>query len=277
MKSLIARRMAGITLVLSTASLLVLTAIPAFGDHVSTYPDDPEANKASFWENFGATFEGEDDWVCNKTNNTNNAPGGYQLQQPPEGNYWRLLVVKAGSDHNDLYWNPTPGSTYAATGQGAGGWSHVIYCYRPIPDDDDTTTTTEEETTTTTEQETTTTTEQETTTTTEEETTTTVAPTTTEQETTTTAPVQVSSTVVVSTTEQPEVGPTVVTTAPSGETTPTSGPVEAQADSTDDTEDTLPFTGVDSDDMAKLAIVALAAGSGLILLTKNDERGSHRV
>lgn len=274
MKTITSRRAAGVTLLAALAAIWSITAIPALGDHRDTYPADPEANSASFWENFGATAEGEDDWVCAKTDGGNDAP--YTLGDPPAGHEWRLLVVKAGNDHNDLYWNPTSGNSYAATGQGGGGWSHVIECSRPIP----ATTTTEAPTTTTTEAPTTTT--EAPTTTTEAPTTTTEAPTTTTEAptTTTTTEPEVSSTSTSSTTvpettetteSEPEVSPTTV------QQTSTTGGSE-EVDDDEDTDDTLPFTGVDSDDMAMVALVALAAGSGLLLLTrKSDEaRGIHR-
>jgi len=110
--------------------------------------------------------------------------------------------------------------------------------------------------TTTTEPPTTTTTEPPTTTTTEPPTTTTEPPptttTTTEPPTTTTTPPEATTT-----TSEPEVSPTTVAQ--------TSTTEEA-----DETDETLPFTGADTDDMARIAYVALAIGAGLLLLTRRS-------
>jgi hypothetical protein len=101
----------------------------------------------------------------------------------------------------------------------------------------------EETTTTTTVPETTTTTVPETTTTVPETTTTTTPTPTTVPETTTTLPPQVSSTTLATTT-------------------------------TSVTPDTLPFTGSGSDEMALMALLALAAGSGLVLLSRHSAEES---
>jgi hypothetical protein len=100
-----------------------------------------------------------------------------------------------------------------------------------------------EESTTTTVPETTTTTVPETTTTVPETTTTTTPTPTTVPETTTTLPPQVSSTTLATTT-------------------------------TSVTPDTLPFTGSGSDEMALMALLALAAGSGLVLLSRHSAEES---
>lgn len=111
----------------------------------------------------------------------------------------------------------------------------------------------QQETTTTTVPETTTTTVAETTTTTVPETTTTTVDVTT---TSTTAPPQTTTTV----------GPGASTT-----TTVVVAP-------TSTTPDTLPFTGVESDQLAIVAFLALAAGSGLLLTTRgNAEARGNRV
>jgi hypothetical protein len=175
--------LAALTAAVLVASMAVLFASPADADHLDTWPSSNEANNASFWEDWGAQNEGEDDWICAKTDNRNDNGTPYELGNPPQGYMWRLLVVKAGNDHNDLYWNPTPGGEYAATGQGAGGWSHVIECRRPVPD---TTTSTTEATTSTSAPTTTSTSAPTTTSTTEATTTTTEATTTTTEATTTT-------------------------------------------------------------------------------------------
>lgn len=110
-------------------------------------------------------------------------------------------------------------------------------CVAFIPVVQETTTTTVPETTTTVPE--TTTTVPETTTTVPETTTTTPTPTTVPETTTTTVPPQVSSTTLASTT-------TTVTPA------------------------TLPFTGSGSDQMAVVALLALVAGTGLVLLSRNS-------
>jgi hypothetical protein len=103
----------------------------------------------------------------------------------------------------------------------------------------------QQETTTTTVPETTTTTVAETTTTTVAETTTTTVP----ETTSTTVDVTTTSTTTPETTTTVQVAPT---------TTPSTTP------------DTLPFTGVESDALGIVALVALVAGSGLVLLTRKS-------
>ncbi len=104
-----------------------------------------------------------------------------------------------------------------------------------------------------------------TTTTTQPEETTTTVP----EETTTTQP-EVSDTTVTTTTQPEE---TTTTTQPEPQaTTTTTGP-EVQAETTTtvgETDDTLPFTGVESDHLALMAFLAVAAGSGLVLLTRKS-------
>ena len=109
-------------------------------------------NQPSFWENYGATTHQEDDWVCVKDDE--GSEGAFVLGNPPVGSVWRLLVVKTGSDTNDLFWNPISGNSYEHRQQG--GWSHVIFCSRPITEP--TTPTTVPEVTTTVPEVTTTTT-----------------------------------------------------------------------------------------------------------------------
>ncbi|MCZ6740091.1 MAG: hypothetical protein O7C01_10040, partial [Actinobacteria bacterium] len=53
------------------------------------------------------------------------------IGDPPAGSVWRLLVVKAGNEINDLWWDPVSGDSFDHSRQG--GWSHVIRCSRPIP------------------------------------------------------------------------------------------------------------------------------------------------
>ncbi|HSJ34944.1 MAG TPA: hypothetical protein VLB85_07810 [Acidimicrobiia bacterium] len=112
-------------------------------------------------------------------------------------------------------------------------------CVVFIPVVQETTTTTVPETTTTVPETTTTVPETTTTTVPETTTTTTPTPTTVPETTTTTVPPQVSSTTLASTT-------TTVTPA------------------------TLPFTGSGSDQVAVVALLALVAGTGLVLLSRNS-------
>jgi hypothetical protein len=131
------RKLVALQASLLTAVLVIAVIVPAAADHVGgheTYPSTPQANDAGYWEDFGADL-GEDDWVCEKDDAGADVP--YVLGDPDEGYVWRLLVVKAGADWNDLYWDPVAGGSYAATGQGAGAWSHVIHCQRPADDDDE--------------------------------------------------------------------------------------------------------------------------------------------
>lgn len=223
----------------------------ARADHLSTWPWTSETNHASYWETWGLDQEGEDNWTCDKEDNSQEVDGAYTLGNPPSGEVWRLLVVKAGSDHNDLYWNPIPGQQYAATGQGAGGWSHVILC--SVPADQETTTTTVEETTTTVVE--TTTNPEETTTTTEETTTTVVETTTVPEETTTT---------VEETTTTVDVLDSTVTTEPEEVTT------VAVEDSVLGTE-VLPFTGVESEWTFWIAVMLGILGALLVVASKRVE------
>ncbi len=57
----------------------------------------------------------------------------YSLGQPPNGWYWTLLVLKAGSEASNSDWltqipNPLPGPYYHPSGKQI---SHVIYCKKP--------------------------------------------------------------------------------------------------------------------------------------------------
>jgi uncharacterized repeat protein (TIGR01451 family)/LPXTG-motif cell wall-anchored protein len=115
------------------AAQLSVFATESSADHISgheTYPATAAANNPSYWETYGAT-NFDETWTCTKNDAGANSP--YVLGDPPAGEVWRLLVVKAGNDHNDLYFNPTPGQGYVATGQGGGGWSHVITCSMTPP------------------------------------------------------------------------------------------------------------------------------------------------
>ena len=283
MRKLKSRRFAGLTLVGALAGIMALTTIPAVASHVEPVLIEGNQNCAAATDLVELT---RFDPVPSGTSTQD----GVTIVVSGKTFNWSSTVniaavfVKGGSDGN-LY-DYRPGGATADTGLHAptnasgefAGLSHITFC---VPDPDTTTTTTTEGPTTTTEGPTTTT--EGPTTTTEAPTTTTEAPTTTtEAPTTTTTEPEVSSTSTSSTTStteadtttstEPEVAPTTI------QQTSTTGGSEDVDDDTDDTDDTLPFTGVDSDDMAMVALVALAAGSGLLLLTrKSDEaRGIHR-
>ena len=109
------------------AALMPMSA--AFADSPATVPWTEDTNDPTWWEAYGLDTHGEV-WSCTKEDNEADVPGGYTLGEPPAGSEWRLLVVKAGSEFNDLFWDPTVGDTYSHTGQG--GWSHVILCSVPV-------------------------------------------------------------------------------------------------------------------------------------------------
>jgi hypothetical protein len=216
---------------------LVMSVLPlvAGAEHISTWPDSSAANNADYWEDWGLSQHGEDDWTCVKVEPGDDDP--FVVGSPPSGEVWRLLVVKAGSDVNDLYWSPLPGEEYEHSIQG--GWSHVILC--SVPEEDETTTTVVDETTTTVVDETTTTVADETTTTVADETTTTVVD---------------------------EVLPVVVTTS-------TVAPTSTVADEVKGTQvvsATLPFTGPTTEGFGQLGLALLALGALLVAATKSGRK-----
>ena len=211
-------------------SVMFLLADPAEADHVDSWPSTAEANHSDFWEAWGAIHEGEDDWTCDKDETGSNDP--YVLGDPPTGEVWRLIVVKAGNDINDLHWNPSSGDEFEHSVQN--GWSHVIYCSRPEPEEEETTTTEAEETTTTEAEETTTTVEiLDSTVTTEDTTTTTV-----------------------------EILDSTITTEAS-----TTSSIEDEVLGTE----VLPFTGVDNDLLALLAGSLAMLGSLVLIASRRVE------
>ncbi len=134
----------------AVAFALVLAAggSPASAEDVDSWPISSETNHESFWEEWGAETHtpGEDDWACTKDDR--GGQGAFVLEQEPEeGAFWRLLVLKAGSDRVDLHWNPLSGASFEHSVMG--GWSHVILCSRPITNPTTTTTLPEVTTTTT--------------------------------------------------------------------------------------------------------------------------------
>jgi hypothetical protein len=250
-------------LAILTAFAVVATVIMVFSgtaraDHVNSWPSSAEANDADYWEQWGEDNEGEDDWVCDKVDDQG-SDGTYTLGDPPAGHDWRLLIAKkaSGDEANTLYWNPVSGGEYeSALGD---GYSHIIVCSRPS--DEDTTTTTEA--TTTTVEDTTTTTVEDTTTTSVEDTTTTSV----EDTTTTTVEDTTTTSVEDTTTSSVEVDETTVTTAGTSTTATVEGTVVTTAPA-DDSDDDLPFTGMDAESMLGISIVLLGSGVALLTLTR---------
>lgn len=130
------RSLAAVTL----AAMLLLAGLvtAAFADHVSFVGHDGSAgtNETPFWVNYGATEEGEDDWVCHKIDDS---MASFTLTDGAlvEGNVWRLLVINAGPPEtaNALFWNPVIGEEYQHPV--TGDVSHLILCQRPEPEDGD--------------------------------------------------------------------------------------------------------------------------------------------
>jgi hypothetical protein len=111
------------------ALVLVAWGSPASAEDVDSWPISSETNHESFWEEWGAETHGEIDWACTKDDR--GGQGAFVLEQEPEeGAFWRLLVLKAGSDRVDLHWNPLSGASFEHSVKG--GWSHVILCSRPL-------------------------------------------------------------------------------------------------------------------------------------------------
>ncbi|HEX2154809.1 MAG TPA: hypothetical protein VHL52_12635 [Acidimicrobiia bacterium] len=78
------------------------------------------------------------------------------------------------------------------------------------------------------------------------------------------------------TTVQAESTTTTIEPEVEQETTSTTAAPTTTEETEDETDDTLPFTGIGTDGMAAAAALALAAGAGLVLLsTKGKEAGSH--
>ena len=115
------------------ALVLVAGGSPASADSPDSWEASSEANNANFWVSWGANTHGEDDWECTKDETGDEDGEAYVLEQaPPTGSFWRLLVVKTGSEVNDLHWNPELGQSFPHSKKP--GWSHVILCSRPIPE-----------------------------------------------------------------------------------------------------------------------------------------------
>jgi hypothetical protein len=180
------------------------------------------------------------------------------------GDHWEVLIVKGGAEDvgdgngNAVYDHPEPGVAYYPpenNGERQPDVSHWIACkaYHDTTSTTKATTTTTVGETTTTVGETTTTVGE--TTTTVGETTTTLGTTTTVGETTTTTTGLTTFDVLPEEEEEAAVLGTTITTAPE----------EVSAE-------TLPFTGFESGDTAKLGLLALLAG-GLMLFAVRGRRG----
>lgn len=179
---------------------------------------------------------------------------------------WVEASVKSGTDVDEL--GPFGNGQHVVDGTSDHAISHVRFCvFEDTTTTTEATTTTTEATTTTTEA--TTTTTEESTTTTEESTTTTEATTTTTladttEETTTT---QATTTTII----DDEVLGTVITTTTEAPTTT----VEDEVLDTEVTASTLPFTGVESEHLAMLAL-ALLGGGLLVVVGANSMARAHK-
>ena len=110
-------------LVMSSGVALMVTATPA---HAT------DTNQASAWE----TLPGEQ---CEKVDDNGAESGGYTVPAEPAGWDWSKLVIKKGSgdsqgEENTVTNNPVAGNTYYhASGS---GYSHVILCKVPEPEEE---------------------------------------------------------------------------------------------------------------------------------------------
>ncbi len=122
---------------IALALVLVAGGLPASADNPDTWEASSEANNKVFWVTWGANthIPGEGDWECTKDERGDEDGEDYVLEEePPTDRFWRLLVVKTGSEVNDLHWDPELGQSFAHSKKP--GWSHVILCSRPIPETD---------------------------------------------------------------------------------------------------------------------------------------------
>ncbi|MCI0425974.1 MAG: hypothetical protein L0Z47_09040, partial [Actinobacteria bacterium] len=121
------RLLALLTAFAAAISMTVVFAGTAQADSPATLPWDNAQNDADWWEDWGDDTHGESDWTCVK--DETGGDGTYEIGDPPTGEVWRLVVVKAGSEYVDLFWNPASGDDVEHSQQG--GWSFVILCSRP--------------------------------------------------------------------------------------------------------------------------------------------------
>jgi hypothetical protein len=99
--------------------------MPSAVAHAATQPWTEDTNHVEYWQDLGYG-------TCTKVEE----PGGtsYTLPASPSNSTWSLLVVKAGSEYNQVYEDPTVGVAYDAPTNSQGNprtVSHVIYCQEP--------------------------------------------------------------------------------------------------------------------------------------------------
>lgn len=129
-----ARRIAAVlaalgALVMSSGIALMVTATPASADAGTNDPD--------YWE----TLPGEQ---CYKIDSGSDS-GGFEMPDEPEGRDWSKLIIKKGSgnigEENQVFDDPVAGQTYTWQGYDSkqdGGWSHLILCSVPEPEEEPT-------------------------------------------------------------------------------------------------------------------------------------------
>lgn len=228
------------TAAMVVASIL-LVGLAAQADHTppdATYTSTPGdgSNEGPFWDGYFNLAFGS----CRKINES--AGSAFVMPDPPSGEVWYALVVKQGSPSsnngpdNFIYLNPVAGHSYPSIGNQAPGYSHLIVC--SVPEPQDTTTTTLDDTTTTTGDNTTTTQARQTTTTQAQ-----VIPTTTPN-------------------IPDEVLGTTITAAP------TTIAVEV-------TSESLPFTGFENGTTGLVALVLVGLGVMLLVGTQVVRDGRH--
>jgi hypothetical protein len=277
MNTLAYRRTAGILVAALVAMMITFSVVPASATHVEPIliPGNPTCGSLGFENEFKVDEEmvesgdfGDGDLLVSIL--VYSTSDGQEFDW--SANFaLSVVVAKGGPDANLYEYDPAVASDtglHAPFNANSGQWyglSHLSFCY----DDSDVTTTTTTEP------------EETTTTTVPEETTTTTVP---EEATTTTVPEEATTTTVpedTTTTTEPEVeAETTTTTEPEveAETTTTTEPeVLAETTTTDSPDETLPFTGVDSDRLGLMSVLAVAAGTALVLVTRRsrETRGRH--
>lgn len=105
---------------LATAGLMTTTA------NAESVPHSPEANQASFWEDY---FKDVDGVSCKKVG-TKDTP--FTVGQPSDGHEWVAVIVKAGAGDgaNDVHRDVKPGDKISH--ESGKRTSHVIVCEAPI-------------------------------------------------------------------------------------------------------------------------------------------------
>jgi len=116
-----------VTLFLSLFVTSFATAITAYA---TPQPWAQETNHIEYWQNLGYG-------TCQKVDYPEDTEDtSYALPAPAAGTYWSLLVVKAGSEFNQVYENPEVGVEYDAPVNDRNNKpreiSHIIYCYKSL-------------------------------------------------------------------------------------------------------------------------------------------------